>query len=634
MADKKTYSFETEVDKLLHLVIHSLYSNRDIFLRELISNGSDAIEKLRYECVSNDSLNEGENENNITITFDKDAKTITVADNGIGMSKEEVVENLGTIAKSGTKKFLENITGNNSKDNELIGQFGVGFYSAFIVADKVAVRTRKAGETVDSATKWTSKAEGKFTIETISKPQKGTEIILHIKDDQLDLLDNMVLRDLVNKYSDCINTPIKMEKLPKPTTDDKKEDKKDTKPEFETVNNTKAIWLRSKDEVTDEEYNDFYKYISHDFSDALLWSHNKVEGNLEYSSLLYIPENKPFDMWNRDKDYGLSLYIRRVFIMDNKELLPSYLRFVKGVVDSADLPLNISREILQSNRMIDKLKKATTKKILQVLTKLAKKDNEKYQKFWDNFGQVLKEGVSEDANNKEKIAWLLRFASTCENNDKQTTSLANYISRMKEGQDVIYYITSDSFKAAMNNPQLEAFKQKGLEVLIMSDRVDEWMMSFLTEFDGKTMKSIIKGNVDLDKFDSEENKEKFDKTSKDFEKIVKDIKEHLKDQVEDVRLSKRLVNSPSCVVVNDQGMSLQMQKMMEEAGQMFMPGMGTKPVLELNPEHHLVEKLRTEADTEVFNDISELLLMEALIVEGAKLEDTVKFINLVNKYIH
>lgn len=624
---KKNYTFETEVDKLLHLVIHSLYSNREIFLRELISNSSDAIEKLRYESIANPELNEGDTNYAIKIDFDKKAKTITVSDNGIGMTEQEVIENLGTIAKSGTKKFIENLTGDAGKDSQLIGQFGVGFYSSFIVADKVTVRTRKAGESKDTATKWVSTAEEGFSIENITKDSRGTEIILHLKKEDLDLLDYNSLKGLVNKYSDCINTPIQMKEI------EFKDGKEVVKDSYETVNNTKAIWLRSRDEVTDEEYNEFYKYISHDYSNALTWSHNKVEGNLEYSSLLFIPENKPFDFWNRDKDYGLSLYVRRVFIMENKELLPAYLRFVKGVVDSSDLPLNVSREILQHNKVIDKIKKATVSKILSVLAKLAKSDAEKYQKFWDNFGQVLKEGVSEDAANKEKIAGLLRFSSTETNDPKQTVSLEDYISRMKEGQETIYYITSDSFKAAVNNPQLEVFKKKGIEVLLLTDRVDEWMMSFLTEFDGKHMKSIIKGDIDLDKFETEETKEKFEKETKDFEKVLKEVKETLKDKVEDVRLSKRLTDSPSCVVVNDYGMSLHMQKMMEEAGQAFMPGMGMKPVLELNAEHHLVQKLKDEADTEVFADISNLLLMQAMFVEGAKIEDPTAFVKLINKYI-
>ncbi|MEY8716594.1 molecular chaperone HtpG [Francisella philomiragia] len=627
MSEKK-YTFETEVDKLLHLVIHSLYSNREIFLRELVSNSSDAIEKLRYESISNAALNEDDTDYAIRIDFDKDAKTITVSDNGIGMTEEEVIENLGTIAKSGTKKFLESLTGDKSKDNDLIGQFGVGFYSSFIVADKVTVRTRKAGQDKSQATKWVSDAQNGFTVETITKEKRGTEITLHIKEDQLDLLDYHLLKSLVNKYSDCINTPIQMKKV-----EHDKEGKETIKDEYETINNTKAIWLRSKDEVTDEEYQEFYKYISHDFADALMWIHNKVEGNLEYNSLLYIPQNKPFDFWNRDKDYGLSLYVRRVFIMENKELLPPYLRFVKGVIDSADLPLNVSREILQHNKVIDKIKKAITTKILSELKKLASKDTEKYQKFWDSFGQVLKEGVSDDYSNKEKIAGLLRFATTESGDAKQTVSLADYISRMKEGQDTIYYITSDSYKAAVNNPQLEAFKKKGIEVILMTDRIDEWMMSTLTEFDGKHMKSIIKGDIDLDKFETPENKEKFEKEAKDFEKVLKEIKEVLKDKVEDVRLSKRLTDSPSCVVVNDYGMSLHMQKMMEEAGQGFMPGMGMKPILELNAEHNLVQKLKNEADTEIFADLSELLLLQAMFVEGAKIEDPMAFVKLVNKYI-
>ena len=626
MSEKK-FTFETEVDKLLHLVIHSLYSNKEIFLRELISNSSDAIEKLRYESIKNDSLNEGDANYSIKVDFDKEAKTITVSDNGIGMSEEEVKENLGTIAKSGTKKFIENLTGDSNKDSQLIGQFGVGFYSSFIVADKVTVKTRKAGQDKSSATKWVSNGKDGFSLETITKEKRGTSITLHLKEEGEEFLDINALKHLVNKYSDCINTPVQMKKVEQ--GEDGKEIIKD---EFETVNNTKAIWLRAKEEITDEEYNEFYKYISSDFGNALTWSHNKVEGNLEYNSLVFIPENKPFDMMmNREKDYGLSLYVKRVFIMENKDLLPSYLRFVKGVVDSADLPLNVSREILQHNKVIERIKKATTTKVLSVLTKLAKNDKEKYQKFWTNFGQVIKEGLSEDDKNKEKIASLLRFTST--KNEKQEVSLKEYIDRMQEGQDTIYYITSDSYTSALNNPQLEVFKKKGIEVLLLTDRVDEWMMSFLTEFDGKQMKSIIKGDIDLSKFETEESKEKFEKESKDFEKVLKEVKEALKDEVEDVRLSKRLTDSPSCVVVNDYGMSLHMQKMMEEAGQAFMPGMGMKPILELNAEHSLVERLKTEADTEIFADISKLLLLEAMFVEGAKIENPMEFVKLINKYI-
>jgi len=625
---KKTYTFESEVDKLLHLVIHSLYSNREIFLRELVSNSSDAIEKLRYESIADASLNEDDTDYAIKIDFDKDAKTITISDNGIGMSEEEVIDNLGTIAKSGTKKFIDNLSDDSSKNSQLIGQFGVGFYSSFIVADKVTVRTRKAAADSSTATKWVSAADNGFTIENITKEMRGTEITLHLKDADLDLLDFDTLKGLVNKYSDCINTPVKMKSI------DVDSDGKETiKSDYETINNTKAIWLRSKEDVTDQEYNEFYKYISHDYSNALEWSHNKVEGNLEYSSLLFIPENKPFDFWNRDKDYGLSLYVRRVFIMENKDLLPPYLRFVKGVVDSADLPLNVSREILQDSAVVTKIRKATASKILSVLTKLAKSDSEKYQKFWNNFGQVLKEGVSEDESNKDKIASLLRFTTTESKDASQTVSLSDYVARMKNGQDTIYYITSDSFKSAINNPQLEVFKKKSIEVILMTDKIDEWMMSSLTEFDGKHMKSILKGQIDLDKFETDEGKKKFEDEVKDFESVIKDIKDALKNKVEDVRLSKRLTDSPSCVVVNDYGMSLQMQKMMEDAGQSFMPGMGMKPILELNAEHSLVKRLKAEADMDVLSDISELLLFEALLIEGAKIEDPTAFVALVNKYI-
>lgn len=628
MSTKQTYKFETEVKQLLKLVIHSLYSNRDIFLRELISNASDAIEKLRYESIKQPALNESDSDYSISVDFDADKQTITITDNGIGMSESEIIENLGTIANSGTKKFLEQLTGDKAKDSQLIGQFGVGFYSAFVVADKVTVNSRKAGLAADKAVSWQSTADGEYTLEQITKAKRGTEIILHIKDDEKEVLDRFYLRNLISKYSDYISAPIKMLKV------EHSEDGKETvTTEWETINSAKALWMRPKADVSDEEYKSFYKHISHDYADPSIWSHNRVEGNLEYTSLLYIPEHKPFDLWDRDRKHGLQLYVQRVFIMENSELLPSYLRFVKGLIDSSDLPLNVSREILQHNKVIDKIKKATTKKVLDMLSKLAESDVEKYQKFWVEFGQVIKEGLAEDADNKDKIASLLRFASTHQDTATQDVSLNEYIARMKDEQKYIYYITAESFNAAKHNPQLEVFRKKGIEVLLLSDRVDEWMVTYLSEFEGKTLKSVVKGDLGLDAFDNDEDKKAFEEKEKSLEKVIKQMKEALKDQVEDVRISKRLTDSPSCVVVNDYGMSLHMQKLMQEAGQAFMPGMGMKPILEVNPEHRIVERLNTETDDERFADISALLLDQALLTEGAKLEDPVRFVKLMNKYI-
>lgn len=628
MSTKQTYKFETEVKQLLKLVIHSLYSNRDIFLRELISNASDAIEKLRYESIKQPALNEGDSDYCISVDFDADKQTITITDNGIGMSESEIIENLGTIANSGTKKFLEQLTGDNAKDSQLIGQFGVGFYSAFVVADKVTVNSRKAGLAADKAVSWQSTADGEYTLEQITKAKRGTEIVLHIKDDEKEVLDRFYLKNLVSKYSDYISAPIKMLKV------EHSEDGKETvSTEWETINSAKALWMRPKADVTDEEYKSFYKHISHDYADPSIWSHNRVEGNLEYTSLLYIPEHKPFDLWDRDRKHGLQLYVQRVFIMENSDLLPSYLRFVKGLIDSSDLPLNVSREILQHNKVIDKIKKATTKKVLDMLSKLAESDVEKYQKFWVEFGQVIKEGLAEDTDNKDKIASLLRFASTHQDTATQDVSLNEYIARMKDEQKYIYYITAESFNAAKHNPQLEVFRKKGIEVLLMSDRVDEWMVTYLSEFEGKTLKSVVKGDLGLDAFDNDEDKKAFEEKEKSLEKMIAQMKEALKDQVEDVRISKRLTDSPSCVVVNDYGMSLHMQKLMQEAGQAFMPGMGMKPILEINPEHRIVERLNVETDDERFADISTLLLDQALLTEGAKLEDPVRFVKLMNKYI-
>ena len=584
---------------------------------------------MRFEALNNADIFEGDADLRVRIGFDKDAKTITISDNGIGLSREDAIEHLGTIAKSGTKKFLEALTGDQSKDSQLIGQFGVGFYSAYIVADKVIVNTRKAGLSAEEAVCWESKADGSFSVENINKPDRGTEIILHLKEGEEDLLDNWKLRQIITKYSDHISLPIEM--LKREMDEEGKEKVLD---EWETINKAKALWTRSKSEISSEDYKEFYKHISHDFSEPLAWSHNKVEGNLEYISLLYLPERAPFDLWDRERKSGLQLYVQRVFIMENENLLPSYLRFVKGVIDSNDLPLNISREILQHNKVIDKIKKATTKKVLDILSKIAKNEPEKYQTFWKAFGQVIKEGPAEDQENKEKIATLLRFASTHQDSPEQEVSLEEYVARMKPEQKFIYYVTAESFNAAKNNPQLEVFRKKGIEVLLLSDRVDEWMTSHFSEFDGKTLKSVAKGDLDLGELDSEEDKKQQETTQKAFESAIKQMKEVLKDQVEDVRISKRLTNSPSCIVVNDYGMSMHLQKMMADAGQAMMPGMGGgKPVLEVNADHELVKQLQNEQDDAKFTDWTTLLYQQALLTEGAQLEDPANFVHLVNKYL-
>ena len=624
---KQTFGFETEAKQLLHLVIHSLYSNKEIFLRELISNASDAAEKLRFEAIDNSALLKEDTELKIQVSFDEKNRTLTISDNGIGMSREDVIDHLGTIAKSGTKHFLESLTGDKSKDSQLIGQFGVGFYSAFIIADEVTVNTRKAGLIPEEAVSWVSKGEGEYTVEPITKASRGTEVILHLKKDESEFLDNWKLKNIITKYSDHIALPVQMKKI---ETD--KDGKQTVTDEWETVNKAKALWVRPKSEITDEEYKEFYKHISHDYTDPMLWSHNRVEGNLEYTSLLYIPQNAPFDMWDKERKSSLHLYVQRVFIMDNAELLPNYLRFVKGIVDSNDLPLNVSREILQQNKVLDKVKKASVKKVLDMVTKLAKNEPEEYEKFWSQFGQILKEGPAEDTDNKDKIAKLLRFASTHTDKSTQEVSLTEYVARMKEGQKHIYYVTAESFAAAKNNPQLEIFRKKEIEVLLMYDRVDEWLTSHLSEFDGKQLKSIAKGDLDFGDLDSEDDKKEQSKAEKELKPVIKQMKEVLKDKVEDVRLSHRLTDSPSCIVVNDYGMSMHLQKLMAEAGQPNM-GMGGKPILELNSNHQFIKSLEKEQDDVIFADWAELLFQQAILAEGGQLDDPASFVKLTNKYI-
>ena len=587
--EKENLQFETEVNQLLQLMIHSLYSNKEIFLRELISNGADACDKLRFEAIADDSLYEGDGELRIEVTFDEEAGTVTIRDNGIGMSRDEVINNIGTIAKSGTKEFLKKMTGDQQKDAHLIGQFGVGFYSSFIAADKVTLTTRRADLAADQGVRWESDAQSGYSLEQVEKPSRGTEVVLHLKEEEKEFASNWRLRSTISKYSDHIPLPVKMIKQDLSTEDeDNKEEKADKPVEWETINKANALWTRAKSEIKDEEYQEFYKHVSHDWEDALDWAHNRVEGNVEYAALLYIPSRAPFDLYEPQQKQGIKLYVQRVFIMDDTEnLMPRYLRFVRGVIDSSDLPLNISREILQSNHKIDSMKSGSVKKVLGLLSSMAKNDAEKYQKFWKEFGRVIKEGPGEDFTNKDKIAKLLRFASTHTDGEEQAVSLEDYIGRMKEGQDKIYFITADSHTAAKNSPHLEVFRKKGIEVLLLSDRVDEWLSSNLNEYEGKSLQSVAKGELDLSKLDSEEDKKEQEKVEQESKNLVEHIKKVLGDKIEDVRVSHRLTNSPSCIVLNDQDMALYMQHLLKQAGH-EMPN--TKPVLEVNPTHPLLER--------------------------------------------
>ncbi len=620
---KETMQFETEVDQLLHLMIHSLYSNKEIFMRELVSNASDACDKLRFAALGNDSLMADDPELRIEVEFDKDARTITIRDNGIGMTRDEVVENIGTIAKSGTAEFLKSLTGDQAKDSHLIGQFGVGFYSSFIVADRVTLRTRKAGEPADAAVSWESTGESGYTLESINKESRGTEVILHLREGEDEFLDGWRLRQIIRKYSDHVPLPIKMRK--------EGEEGKDDKEEWETVNKANALWTLPKNEISDEEYKEFYKHVAHDFEDPLAWTHNRVEGKYEYTSLLYIPSKAPFDLFEPKQAHGIKLYVQRVFIMeDNENLMPRYLRFVRGVLDSNDLPLNVSREILQSNRVVENMKSGSVKKILGLLESMVKNDPAKYADFWKEFGKVMKEGPVEDTNNRERVLKLLRFASTHNDNDAQNVSLEDYIGRMKEGQEKIYYITADSYNAAKNSPHLEVFKKKGIEVLLMFDRVDEWMMGFISEFDGKSFQSVAKGELDLSKIkgeETEEDKKKAKEEQKAAKKIIKKLKKALGENVEDVRLSERLTNSPSCIVLNDYDMALYMQQLMKQAGQEVPT---SKPVLEINPGHPIIKRMEDEKDDERFNGWAELLLDQAILAEGGQLEDPAGFVHKMN----
>ncbi len=623
-ARKETRGFQTEAKQLLHLMIHSLYSNKEIFLRELISNASDAADKLRFEAVSNGDLYEGDAELKIRISFDKEAKTITISDNGIGMSRDEVIDNLGTIAKSGTAQFLQKLSGDQKKDSQLIGQFGVGFYSAFIVADKVVVTTRRAGTPASEAVRWECTGEAEFTVETVEKASRGMQVELHLKEDALEFADGWRLRNIIKKYSDHIAIPVVMLK------EQYEEDKKDVI-EDEVVNTATALWTRSRSEVTEEEYKEFYKHVSHDYTEPLSWSHNRVEGNLDYTSLLFIPAKAPFDLYNRDASRGLKLYVQRTFIMDDAEqFLPLYLRFIKGVVDSNDLSLNVSREILQKDPNIDAMRSALTKRVLDMLSKMATGETDKYSRFWKEFGQVLKEGPAEDFTNREKIAKLLRFASTHADTEEQLQSLDDYIARMKEGQEKIYFTVAENYNTAKSSPHLEVFRKKGIEVLLLSDRVDEWLMSHLFEYEGKSFQDVGKGQLDLGKLDSEEEKQAQEKIAEAKKPLLDRVKAALGSEVSEVRITHRLTDSPACVVVGEHDMGAQMRRILEAAGQ---KAPDSKPIFELNPEHPLVVKLEAESNENRFSDLAHILFDQANLAEGAQLQNPAAYVQRLNKLL-
>ena len=622
--NQETRGFQSEVKQLLQLMIHSLYSNKEIFLRELISNASDAADKLRFKALSNPALYEGDGDLRVRVSFDADKGTITISDNGIGMTREQVIDHLGTIAKSGTKEFLTALGQDQAKNSQLIGQFGVGFYSAFIVADKVTVKTRAAGEEADKAVLWESAGEGEYSVADIEKKSRGTDVILHLREDEKEFLNEWRLREIIGKYSDHIGLPVEM--LTKEYDDEGKE----CGEKWEKINKSDALWTRSKNDVSDEEYKEFYKHLSHDFADPVTWAHNKVEGNQAYTSLLYVPAKAPWDLFNREHKHGLKLYVQRVFIMDDAEqFMPNYLRFMRGLIDSNDLPLNVSREILQDNKITAALRKALTKRSLQMLEKLAKDDAEKYLQFWKEFGLVLKEGPAEDFANKETVAKLLRFASTHNDSSEQTVSLEDYISRMKEGQKAIYYITADSYVAAKNSPHLEFFNKKGIEVLLLSDRIDEWMLSYLTEFDGKQLQSITKADLDLgDLADKESETQK--QQDEAFGSFIERVKNLLGERVKTVRLTHNLTDTPAVVSTDNDQMTTQMAKLFAAAGQSVPE---VKYTFELNPEHHLVKKVADIADETEFADWVELLLEQAMLAERGSLENPAAFIKRINKLL-
>jgi len=620
---KESMAFQAEVKQLLQLMIHSLYSNKEIVLRELISNASDASDKLRFEALSNNALYGNDTELKIRVAFDKAARTLTITDNGIGMSRQEVIDNIGTIAKSGTREFFNALSGDQAKDANLIGQFGVGFYSAFIIADKVSLTTLRAGST--EAIKWESKGEGDFTLEPANKSTRGTEIVLHLREGEDEFLSDWKLKSIIRKYSDHITLPIVMKKS------EWKDGEEVPTDEDESVNKASALWARSKSDVTDEEYKEFYKHVSHDFQEPLSWSHNRVEGKQEYISLLYIPGKAPFDLYDRDRRHGIKLYVKRVFILEDAEkLMPQYLRFVRGVIDSADLPLNVSREILQHSKDIDAIKAGSVKKVLGLLEDMAENKPEQYGEFWNEFGRVLKEGPGEDFANKDKIASLLRFASTHADTDAQVVSFKDYIARMKEGQDKIYYITADSFAAAQHSPHLEIFRKKGIEVLLLSDRVDEWMLGSLTEFDGKKLQSVAKGDLDLGSLEDEAEKEQQKKVEDEFKSLIERIQTALGESVKEVRVTHRLTDSPACLVSGENDLSGNLERMLKAAGQKTP---STKPVLEVNPQHNIVQRLNGEPDEARFADWSKLLFDQALLAEGGQLQDPASFVRRMNSLL-
>jgi molecular chaperone HtpG len=618
---KQTMSFQAEVKQILHLVTHSLYSNKEIFLRELVSNASDACDKLRYEALNHNDLYEGQSELQIRVSFDPEARTITIRDNGIGMSADEAVQHLGTIAKSGTREFMSKLDGDQKKDASLIGQFGVGFYSGFIVADRITVESRRAGLKPEEGVRWTSEGTGDFEVETIARPERGTDVILHLREGEEEFLTTWRLKSIISKYSDHISLPILMRK--EQWDADKAESK--LTDEWETVNKAAALWTRPKSEVTDAQYQEFYKQISYDSDPPLAYTHNRVEGRTEYTQLLYVPAKAPFDLWNRDKRGGVKLYVKRVFIMDDAEaLMPVYLRFVKGVIDSADLPLNVSRELLQESRDVKAIREGSTKRVLSMLEDVAENQKDKYAEFWKEFGAVLKEGIGEDHQNKERLAKLLRFAST---HADEGVSFADYLGRMKEGQEAIYYITADSLAAAKSSPQLEIFRKKGIEVLLLADRVDEWMLAHLYEFEGKPLQSVAKGAVDLGQLQDDEEKKKAEEAASAIKPVIERLKTALKDRAKDVRVTTRLVDSPACLVTEEGDMSAHLARMLKQAGQQAP---AVRPVLEVNPEHALVRRLESD---ERFDDLAHILFDQAWLAEGGQLEDPAAYVQRVTRLL-
>jgi molecular chaperone HtpG len=629
VSEKQTLGFQAEVKQLLQLMIHSLYSNKEIFLRELISNASDASDKLRFEAINNDALFEDAPDLKILVSFDKDARTITINDNGVGMTRADTIEHLGTIAKSGTREFFSRLSGDQQKDAALIGQFGVGFYSGFIIADRITVETRRAGTPSTEGVRWESEGAGDFTVEDIDKPLRGTSVTLHLREGEDEFLSPWKLKSIIRKYSDHISLPILMQK------EEWDEEKKETvtKDEFETVNQASALWARSKSDISDEQYTEFYKHVSHDFEAPLTWTHNRVEGRSEYTQLLYIPARAPFDLWDRNKRGGIKLYVKRVFIMDDAEqLMPVYLRFVKGVIDTSDLPLNVSRELLQESRDVKIIRDGSTKRVLSMLEDLANADEqdkkEKYATFWKEFGQVLKEGVGEDAGNKERLAKLLRFASTNADSDEQNVAFADYVGRMKEGQNKIYYATGETYSAAKNSPHLEIFRKKGVEVLLLTDRVDEWMLSFLQDFEGKELASVAKGGLDLGQLEDETEKKQHEETEIQYKELVEKMKESLTDKAKDVRITFRLTDSPACLVADDNELSGNLMRMLKAAGQNAPE---SKPILEINPDHPLVQRLKP--DDAKFSDWSNILFDQALLAEGGALADPSVFVKRLNEML-